>query len=330
VLLLTGDDVRALLPMTECMEVVEEALGTLARGEGANPLRSALPLPDGTGLLGVMPGWLASPRGAGIKVITVMPGNHGTPYDSHQGVVLVFESEHGRPAAVIDASSVTAIRTAAASGVATRALARDDVHTLALIGTGVEAATHLEAMLAVRAFTEVRVAGRSAERAREFAESAASTHGVTLRVAGSAREAVEGADVICTVTSSATPVVDGAWLASGCHVNAVGACTPKARELDTEAVRRARLFADSRESVLNESGDFLLARVEGAITDDHIVAELGDVLLGRDPGRRSPDEITMFESLGIAVEDVAVGQRLLAKARAAGVGVEMDLGGRRT
>ncbi len=327
--ILTGDDVRALLPMTECMEVVEESLRVLARGEAMNPLRSALWFPDKTGLLGVMPGWLAFPRGAGIKVITVMPGNHGTPYDSHQGVVLLFEPEHGRPAAMIDASSVTAIRTAAASGVATRALAREDARILALIGTGVEATTHLEAMLAVRAFTEVRAFGRSADRARAFAERARGAHGVPVRVAGSAREAVEGADVVCTVTSSATPVVSGEWLAAGCHVNAVGACTPNARELDTEAVRRARLFADSRESVLNESGDFLLARSEGAFGDDHIVAELGEVLLGRDPGRRSPDEITVFESLGIAVEDVAVGQRLLEKARAAGVGVEVDLGGRR-
>jgi len=330
VLLLTGDDVRALLPMTECMELVEDALRTLARGDGLNPLRSAMWLPDRTGLLGVMPGWLASPRGAGIKVITVMPGNHGTPYDSHQGVVLVFEPEHGRPVALIDAGSVTAIRTAAASGVATRALAREDARSLAIVGTGVEAATHLEAMLAARAFEEVRVVGRSADRARTFAERASSAHGVSVRAAGSVREAVEGADVVCTVTSSATPVVEGAWLAPGCHVNAVGACTPQARELDTEAVRRARFFGDSRESVFHESGDFLLARDEGAIGDDHFTAELGEVLLGRDPGRRSPDEITVFESLGIAVEDVVVGQRLLAKAHAAGIGVDVDLGGRRT
>jgi alanine dehydrogenase len=315
ILFLNRADVESLLPMAECIEVVEEALRSLTRGEAVQPLRSAIWMPDRHGLLGVMPGMLGSLGGddpndpvAGVKVITVMPGNHAHGEESHQGLVLLFEQERGRPLAVLDATAVTAIRTAAASAVATRALAREDAGDLAILGSGTQARTHLEAMRAVRTLRRVRVWSRNPESARRFAEAAG------IETAASAREAVQGADLICTVTSSTEPVLCGDWISPGAHINAVGACTPKARELDAAAVARSRLFVDRRESALAEAGDFLLAREEGAVTDAHILGELGEVLEGKVPGRQSGEEITLFKSLGIAVEDLAAGRHVYRKA----------------
>lgn len=314
-LFLNRADVEALLPMAECIEVVEEALRSLARGEAVQPLRSALWMPDRHGLLAVMPGMLGSLGGgdpvAGVKVITVMPGNHTHGEESHQGLILLFEQERGRPLAVLDATAVTAIRTAAASAVATRALAREDAGDLAILGSGTQARTHLEAMRAVRTLRRVRVWSRNPESARRFAHFA-KAEGV--ETAASAREAVQGADLICTVTAATSPVLQGDWISPGAHINAVGACTPKVRELDAAAVARSRLFVDRRESALAEAGDFLLAREEGAVTDAHILGELGEVLEGRVHGRRSGEEITLFKSLGIAVEDLAAGRHVCRKA----------------
>jgi ornithine cyclodeaminase len=311
--------------MADCIEAVDAALRALARGEAVQPLRAITWLPDRSGLLGTMPGYLGSEEALGLKAITVMPGNAGTPFESHQGVVLLFEPRHGSLRGILDASSVTGIRTAAASAVATRALARADAGDLALLGCGVQARAHLDALAAVRAIRRVRVWGRRPERARAFAEAEASRTGLAIAAAPSAREAVVGADLVCTVTASVEPVLHGEWLAAGAHVNAVGACTPSARELDTAAVARARLFVDRRESALAEAGDLLIPIREGALDEGHIVAELGDVLLGRAAGRRSPDEVTLFESLGLAVEDLAAARFLLDRADAAGVGATLDL-----
>lgn len=329
VLLVSQGEIARLLPMEGCMEAMAEALATLGRGEALLPLRQVLPLPGGAGLFGVMPAYLAAPRAVGVKAITVFPGNHGTELDSHQGAVLLFECERGRLLAVMDASSITAIRTAAVSGVATRLLAREDAAELAILGTGVQARTHLEAMRIARPIRRARVFGRNPDRARAFAERARKHHGIEVEPASSAREAVSGADIVCTVTSSPEPVLAGDWLAPGAHVNAVGACLPKARELDTAAVVRSRLFVDRRESALNEAGDFRIPKAEGAIGDDHIAAELGEVLLGRKPGRRSPDEITLFKSLGLAVEDVAAAHLVHRNAVRTGEGTWVELGGAR-
>jgi ornithine cyclodeaminase len=327
--ILSERDVRRLLPMRECLDVMQEALKTLSRGEALNPLRSLLRIPDGSGLLGLMPAYLGTPACIGIKVVTVMPGNHGTPWDAHQGAILLFEVQHGRLLAVIDASSVTAIRTAAVSGVATRALARRDARRVAILGSGVQAAAHLDAMLAARKVSAVTVWSRIEEKARRFAERESARHGIAVGVAATAREAVEDADVVCTTTSAKEPVLQGAWLRPGAHVNAVGACFPGARELDTEAVLRSRLFVDRRESALHEAGDFLIPKKEGALGDDHIVAELGEVLLGKEAGRRSEEEVTLFESLGLGVEDLAAAHFLHRRAETEAAGVECELGGRR-
>ncbi len=327
--LISQSEVPALLPMEECMAVMEGALATLARGDAVLPLRPMLRLPDQSGIMGLMPAYLASPAALGVKVITVFNANHGTEFDSHQGVVLLFDTTHGNLLAMIDASSVTAIRTAAVSGVATRLLAREDASDLSIIGSGIQADTHLEAMLLARSIGRVRVWSRTPANARAFAERAGRRHGVTVERASSAREAVDGADIVCTVTSSREPVLEGAWLAPGAHVNAVGSSTATARELDSAAIARASLFVDRRESALNEAGDFLLARADGAVDDTHIRGEIGELLIGGAKGRRTRDEVTVFKSLGLAVEDVAAARHIHATAVARGVGLEVDLGGRR-
>ena len=322
-LLVTQKEVPALLPMKECVDLMAETLKASSAGDVVLPLRSMVWKPDRAGLLGLMPAYLGSPAWLGLKVVSVFPGNHGTEYDSHQGVVMLFEVEHGAPVAIIDATSITAIRTGAASGAATRLLAREDAGDLAILGSGVQARAHLEAMRAVRTIRRVRVWSRNPENARAFAarESAEAVK--------DARSAVEGADLICTTTAAREPVLQGDWIAPGAHINAAGACFASWRELDTAAVKRARLYVDRRESALNEAGDFIIPRQEGAIGDDHIVGEVGDVLLDRVPGRRSRDEITLFKSLGIAVEDLAAAHLILQNARKRGLGTAIELGGKR-
>ncbi len=326
-LVLTQADVRSLLSMERCMDTMAEVLRTLSAGEGINPLRALMRLPDEKGILGMMPGLSAVPEALGIKVVTVFPGNHGTERDAHQGVVLLFDPEQGIPVGIVDASEVTAIRTAAVSGVATRALARDDATELAILGSGVQARTHLEAMLAARPFDSVRVYSPDEEHREGFARRARERHGVAVEAVASAEEAVRGAHVVCTVTSSREPVLEGAWLAPGAHVNAVGSSVKSARELDTEAVVRSRLYVDRRESTVNEAGDYLFPKAEGAVDETHIVGELGEVLLGRVEGRRAPEEITLFKSLGLAVEDIAAARAAVEEARARGMGTTVRLGG---
>jgi alanine dehydrogenase len=322
VLVLSHADVVRLMPMEACIEVMADALRVTNQGGAVLPLRSVVWMPDRTGMIGLMPGFLGEPKSLGLKIVTIFPGNHGTRYDSHQGVVMLFDTQHGSPLAIMDASSITAIRTAAVSGVATRALARDDAGDLAILGAGVQASTHLDAMRAVRPIRRVRVWTRDAARARRFADAAP----IPVEVMPSAQAATEGADLVCTTTAAREPILSGAWLRPGAHVNAVGACFAAARELDTTAVSRARLVVDRRESTLAESGDFLIPRAEGAITDDHILGELGDLLLGRFAGRRSADDITLFKSLGIATEDLAAAHYLYARAIATGTGISVPLG----
>ena len=325
--ILSERDVYDLLPMAECMDVMEETLKTLGRGDGVNPLRSMLRFPDGNGLLGLMPAYLGSPKTTGIKVVTVMPGNHNTEYDSHQGMVMLFEVEHGCPLALMDASSITAIRTAAVSGVATKLLARKDAKKLAILGSGVQASTHLEAVLNARKIREVSVWSRTESHARDFIERESAKHNIEMKVASTVQEAVAEADIICTTTFAREPVLNGEWISPGAHINAVGACVPTFRELDTAAVVGSRLFVDRLESALNEAGDFLIPKQEGAIDDSHILGEIGDLLLGKVQGRESEDEITLFKSLGIAVEDLGAAHYIYEKAVKSGTGVEVDIGG---
>jgi len=321
VLFVNEAGVKELLPMGECVALMREALATFARGDAVLPLRSLVRLPDSSGLLGLMPGYLGEPKSFGLKVVSVMPGNHGTPYDSHQGVVMLFGLEHGEPLAIVDATAITAIRTAAASGAATDALAKSDAGDLAIIGSGAQARTHLEAMRAVRKLRRVRVWSRSRPNAERFARE------TDVEVSASPEEAVRGADLICTTTASKDPVLQGAWVAPGAHVNAVGACFPASRELDADLVKRSRFYTDCRESCVNESGDFLIARKEGAIGDAHLLGELGEVLIGKVAGRTSPQDITVYESLGIALEDLASAHFIHRRAIETGAGTWLEWGG---
>ena len=321
--LLNAAEVAEVLPMSRCIDLMAETLASLQRNEAQNPLRSIIRLPDPGQLFGLMPASLGPGRAFGVKSISVVPGNREAGLESHQGHVLVFESGHGQPVAVVDASAITAIRTAAVSGVATRLLAREDAHDLAILGSGTQARSHLEAMLAVRPITRVRAWSPNRERLGHFVKDAGERFGLTVEAATAARDAVEGADLVCTVTASPEPVLRGDWLAPGAHVNAVGSSTLSARELDAEAVRRARLFVDRRESTLNESGDVLGAIREGAVDERHIVAEIGELLVTGAAGRTSDDEITLFKSLGLAVEDIAAADEAARLARERGVGTSL-------
>jgi ornithine cyclodeaminase/alanine dehydrogenase-like protein (mu-crystallin family) len=327
VLVLSHDDVRETLTPAACLEAMAEVLAARARGEAYMPLRSVMRAPGAAGLMGLMPAW----RGGGesqatfaLKAVCLMPGNPARGLDAHQGVVALFDGETGQTTAILDASAITAIRTAAVTALATRVLARADAHELAIIGAGVQAAAHIEALLAVRDFKAVRVYAPTADHVRAVIDGAGA--GVQISAAASAEDAVRGADVVVTVTNSREPVLRRAWLAPGAHVNAVGASTPASREIDVETVAAAALFADSRESLHNEAGEYQLALREGAIPgEDHVRAELGEVLAGLRPGRDDDDELTLFRSLGLAVEDLAAAEVAVAAARRLGRGTEVEL-----
>lgn len=314
VLVVSEREVDALLPMGECIEVMESALAALARGEVDQPLRSKLKPPAAAGLLGLMPAWRGGTQPYfGLKEVCVFPGNPARGLDSHLGAVLLHSGETGELLAVVNAAAVTAIRTAAVSAVATRLLARPDASRLAIIGTGVQARRHLEAMRIVRNVREVRAYTRSGKRL-EGADAASSVE-----------EALRDADLVVTATSSSTPVVKREWISPGTHINAVGSSVPSARELEGALVAAASLFVDRRESTLNESGDYRFAVEEGAIRGDgHIRGEIGELLTGKVVGRKSPEEITLFKSLGLGIEDLASAAHVFEKARRLGTGTWVE------
>lgn len=322
-LLVVGhDDVKRLLPMEECIELMASVLADLARGAVWQPLRFVVRPPDEPSLMGLMPAHRSEPTASyGLKAVCIFPSNAARGIDLHQGGVLLFDGETGVLRALVDASAITATRTAAVSGVATRTLAREDARELAILGSGVQARSHLEAMAAARPFERARVWSRTAEHAAAFAAEAEMSFPV--EAVGSAEEAVRAADVVVTATSSPEPIVRRDWLAPGAHVNAVGSSIPTARELDADTVAASALFADARESMVNEGGDYLFAVREAGIGPDHIRAELGEVLTGSGQGRLAEDELTVFKSLGLAVEDLAAAEHVYARARAAGAGVSV-------
>ncbi len=305
-LILSHADVEELLTMRECIAVMEDALAALARGEVHNPLRQAIRAPGAPGLLGLMPAWRTGYYA--LKEVCVYPENPKRGLDTHVGTVILHSGETGEPLAIMNASAITAIRTAAVSAVATRLLARPDARVLAVIGNGVQAKAHLEAIPLVRDIADVRVFSRSSG------------------TVASAEEAVRGADIVVTATSSREPVLKREWLKPGAHINAVGSSIPSARELDGATIAASSLFVDRIESTVNESGDYLFAVKEGAIRrPEHIRGELGDVLIGRTAGRTAEDEITLFKSLGLAVEDLASAAFLYEKARREGRGTWVEI-----
>ena len=277
----------------------------ISRGEIELPLRSFLPVADGKGAFALMPGEISTAFGA--KLLSLYPGNPGRDIPAIQGCILLFDPETGRPTAVVEGGSVTAIRTAAASGAATRVLAREDAAVLALLGYGVQAQTHLEAMLCVRPIREVRVWGPSVEKARRFAARNASKE-LTIDAVETASEAIRGADMVCGVSSASEPIIEGRRLAPGCHLNLVGAHTPKTREADGETLGRARVFTEVTTFAMRESGDVLLAIEEGRLSEDDLCGEIGAVIDGEIEGRRDGGEITLYVSLGNTAQDLAAAQ----------------------
>ncbi|HVU78732.1 MAG TPA: ornithine cyclodeaminase family protein [Gaiellaceae bacterium] len=315
--ILDEHDVRRLLPTAACIDVMAEALASVSRGEVHNPLRFVVRPPEEPSLLGLMPAHRGGERRAwGLKAVAIFPSNAELGLDLHQGFVALFDGETGATKAILNAGGITAVRTAAVSGVATRLLARDDVRTLAILGTGIQARAHLDAMRAVREFERVVVWGRTPGRFADLDD---------VEEVADAETAVRAADVLVTATSAPEPIVRRAWLKPGVHVNAVGSSIPTTRELDTETIAAASLFVDRRESTINEAGDFLFPQREGAIGPDHIRAEIGELVLGTAIGRRSPDEVTVFKSLGLAVEDLAAAEYVLARAEEENAGTVVSL-----
>jgi ornithine cyclodeaminase len=262
-------------------------------------------------------------RGAfGLKAISVFPDNPAQGKDAHQGAVMLFSRDTGELLALMNASEITAIRTAAVSAVATRLLAREDAHELAIIGAGVQARTHLAALACVRSIKHVRVAARNMEHSQQFAREMQPAASFSVEAVQTNEEAVRGADLIVAATSSLEPVIKKEWISPGAHINAIGTHSPNSREIDSDTMATAKIFVDRRESALNESGDYVLAAKEGAVTPDSIIAELGELLIGTKSGRTSVTEITLFKSLGLAIEDVACAEYLYRKAQSAGTWVD--------
>jgi ornithine cyclodeaminase len=312
VLVLSHDEVKAVLTPEACRDAMAEGLAAHARGDSFFPLRTVAVPPGAKGFIGLMPGWRgdhgAQEAAFALKAICLMPGNPARGLDAHQGIVTLFDGDTGVPTAILDASAITEVRTAAVTAVATRALARPDAKVLAILGSGVQGKAHVTALGAD--FEEVRM------------YSPTYTEG-----ARSAEEAVRGADVVVIATSSREPVLRHEWLSPGMHVNAVGASSPAARELEVETVVASALFCDSRESLRNEAGEYRLALEQGAIPSDdaHVRAELGEVVAGLKPGRQSDEELTLFRSLGVAIEDLAAAQVAVAAARDADLGTVVEL-----
>ena len=306
------EEVAKRLTYEMCIPIVRQAMIAFSRGETRQLLRSIIPLSDGR-LFGVMPGAMGAHAVFGAKLISVFPENFARGIQSHQGLVILFDPESGAPVCVVHAGELTAIRTAAASAVATDALARKDACRLTLLGYGEQAATHARSIGKVRDLKSIVVWGRSPERARAFAERTQAELEVPISAAGSVKEAVSEADIVCTVTSAAEPILMGEWVRPGTHLNLVGSSHAGPAEVDSEVVVRSRFIADSREGVLNQGAEFLRAKAAGLVDDKHVVGEIGQVLAGEIEGRRSAEEITIYKSLGHVVQDLATAWALYAE-----------------
>lgn len=292
------------LPMKDCIAAMREAILNLKNGVSSQPLRTMTKLPDGN-VFGFMPAYLGPEDFFGAKIATAFFTNHGTAYPSHMGYVMLMESAHGQPVAMVDATSVTQLRTGAVSGLATDLLANKDAKTLAIIGAGAQGKSHLEAMLCVRPIEKVRVFDVNQERCADFCAQMAKQFGVDVQPAPSVHEAAYGAEIVCTVTTCKTPILSLSDVAPGAHVNAVGAYSAATREIASDLVAASRLYADDMTAILNEGGEYLLCKADGLIDESHILGDLGMLLVSECPARQSREEITLFSAHGLAVEDVA-------------------------
>ncbi len=300
--------VRERMQAGACVQLMRDALRDLESGKCVMPQRLLCRMPN-TAVMGFMPAYLG--RAFGAKVLTAYGPNAGSGYPTHIGYVMMFESEHCTVSGLVDATAVTEIRTGAVSAVATDLLARRDAHCLAVIGAGAQARSHLAAIREVRDITQVQIYDLNMDAAGKFAEEAESRYPVQCSVFSSVRDAVRDADIICTLTPSREPFLTRDMVAPGTHINAVGTFTPTTREVASDLVAASRLYADQVSAMRAESGEYLIPLQEGVIMEDHIVGSIGEVLLGRVPGRRNDEEITLFDALGLAIEDVACAQAVL-------------------
>ena len=311
-------DVRALLPMHALIDAMEQAVTAFSSKRAVQPVRTVFPIPGG--FFGSMPAVLETPQALGAKLVTLCASNTAKGLPTHLATIVLLDPNTGDLLAVMDGRYITEARTAAASAVAARYLARPDASTLAIIGSGVQARSHLEALSLVRSFKDIRCWSPTADNLQRFIQESSASK---VRGSMDAREAVEGADVIVLATSSRTPVIQNDWIMAGACVLAVGACRPVEREMDPALVARSRLFVDSRAAALEEAGDIVQCIKEGRFSASHIVAELGEVVANPKLGRVTDNEVTVFKSLGIAVEDVASAHLAYRRARDTGRGVEL-------
>lgn len=317
---LSAADVRAAVDMPTAIEAMREAFTALSAGEANAPVRLALPTEGGVSLF--MPATITPTGDAGAKVVSVNPGNADLGLPAIHAVVLVLDPITGRPTALMDGTWLTALRTGAVGGLAADLFARRDASVLTIFGAGVQARTQVQAVRCVRDIHEVRIVALSREESQRFASE---LQGVAARPMDNADEAVDGADIVVTATTSLTPVFDGSRVAPGTHVTGVGSYTLEMREVDTTLIRRASVFVDERQAIMEEAGDIVGPIRDGDVSEDVILAEIGEVAAGRHPGRSSPDEITFFKSVGNAVQDVAVAARVVAVAEAEGLGTVLEL-----
>jgi len=319
-------DLRRVLRMRELIPAMRDALACFSRGDVVQPVRPTLRIEPAGGYYSVMPAHIRDERGGalGMKSVTFFPSNAGGPHPTHLATVLLLDPATGSLVALLDGRLITEMRTAAVTAVSVDLLARKEARHLAILGSGVQARSHLEAVGLVRRLESVKVWSRTAAHAEDFARQMAGAVACRVETSASVRDAMRGAEIVVAVTAATEPITDAAWLEPGMHLCAVGSSAPDMRELDADTVARARVFVDSRRSAEAEAGDLLLARKEGRIGPDHVVAELGEVAAGA-PGRRAADEITLFKSLGLAVEDVVTARLAVSRAMELGIGTSVTL-----
>lgn len=310
--------------MRECIEVMRDAFSHLDTAGFVQPVRLVAWQPDRRGAIAAMPAWMAAPESLGAKLISVFPQNRQIGLDSHQGLVVLYDTHDGRLQAILHAGAITAIRTAAVSGLATSLLAKPDASSLAIIGSGVQAHTHLRAMLEVRAVERVRVWSRNAEHARGFATQHTRDLGIPVEAVATPREAVHEANLVCTVSASREPIVRGEWLRDGAHVNAAGAAVPGFRELDDACIERARLYVDNLKSAFAEADEIRVPIAQGRIDESHVLGTLAQLTAGACAGRVRAEDVTVFKSVGMAVEDLAAAHYVYERAGSGGRGTEVE------
>tara|TARA_R110001606_G_scaffold399036_1_gene580062 strand:- start:816 stop:1799 length:984 start_codon:yes stop_codon:yes gene_type:complete len=323
---ISGEEIASILTYPKCIELMRKAMETVARGDSVLPLRQAMPLPDSDNKLGVMPGYLGGDdRAFGVKLLSLFPDNPNAGFPSHMGLYTLFDAEHGEPLAIMSANVLTAIRTACMTAAATDILARKDAKTMLIVGTGEQAESHVHALCEVRQFEEIRIWGRSLEKAQVLAARLQSATPVKLTAVGDLSAATKGADIITAVTASPTPLLDKSCLEAGMHVNSVGASHRGVMEIAPDMLATSRFVVDHLPAALDQAGEMLAALDQAIISGVDMAAEIGDVFLGKEKGRTTDQDVTIYKSLGIAAQDISAAKYILSEAKARGLGTELSL-----